>query len=131
MDYKIYLVFKSCRRDSAPIKYANNTQLIRGTNNIYSWKSTWLSKEEIIIPHKLDANFSAKLAGSIIFKGVYLKQKCVSFLYKNIINLFISYKLDTWSKDLKRDFTIGNWLFGTVKQTKNADQVNTNVLATV
>ena len=38
-----------------------------------------------------------------------------------IINLYISYRLDTWSRDLNTDFTLGNCLFGAVKLTTNAD----------
>ena len=37
------------------------------------------------------------------------------------MDLYISYELDTWSKDLNTDFTLGNCLFGAVKLTKNAD----------
>ena len=39
-----------------------------------------------------------------------------------MVNLYIFYKLvDTWSKDLKTYFTLGNPLLGAVKLTKNAD----------
>ena len=44
-----------------------------------------------------------------------------SFFHKNIVNLYITYELDTWSKDLNTDFSLGICLFGTVKLTKNAD----------
>ena len=54
-------------------------------------------------------------------KGICLKQDSISFLYKNIVNLYITYELDTRSKDLSTDFILGNCLFGAVKQTKNAD----------
>ena len=37
------------------------------------------------------------------------------------LNLYICYELDRWSKDLDTDFTLANWLFGSVKLTKNAD----------
>ena len=49
------------------------------------------------------------------------KQNSVPFLYKNIVNLYITYKLNTWSKDLITDFTLGNCLLAVVKLTKNAD----------
>ena len=35
------------------------------------------------------------------------------------MNLYISYTLDWWSRDLNTDFTLGNCLFGSVKLTKN------------
>ena len=37
------------------------------------------------------------------------------------MNLFIVYELDTWSQDLSADFALKDWLFGSVKLTKNAD----------
>ena len=83
-----HLVLKSFRKKSVPIKYANNIQLITGTENIYSWRSTGLSEEEIINPYEPDTKFSPKLAGSIILKGICLKQ---------------------------RVSTLGNCLFGAVK----------------
>ena len=57
----------------------------------------------------------------MIFKEICLKQKSVSFRYKIVINSYISYTLDKWSKDLDTDFTLSNCLFGAVKLTKNAD----------
>ena len=45
---------------------------------------------------------------------------CIFFI-KNVVNLYISYKLDTWSRDLKTDFTFDICLFGAVKLTKNVD----------
>ena len=45
----------------------------------------------------------------------------VSFLHKNVVHLYISYKLDTWSRNLNTDFTLGNCLFRVVKLAKNAD----------
>ena len=38
-----------------------------------------------------------------------------------MLNLFIVYKLDTWSQDLNGHFTLKDCLFGSVKITKNAD----------
>ena len=38
-----------------------------------------------------------------------------------MVNLYISYLLNEWSKDLNTDFTLGNCLFGAVKITKNTD----------
>ena len=54
-------------------------------------------------------------------KRICLKQDSVSFLYKNIVNFYISYKLDTWSKDLNTDSATGNCLFAAVKLTNNTD----------
>ena len=38
------------------------------------------------------------------------------------MNLFIAYKLDAWSLDLKVNFALKDYLFGAVKLTKNHDQ---------
>ena len=54
------------------------------------------------------------------FKGICLKENTVLFLHK-IVNLYISYKLDVWSKDLNTDFTPASCLFEAVKRKKNAD----------
>ena len=42
-------------------------------------------------------------------------------IHKKLINLYISYILDQWSRDLNTDLTLNNCLFGSVKLTKNAD----------
>ena len=41
--------------------------------------------------------------------------------FRTLINLYISYALDSWSRDLNTDFTLNNFLFGSVKSTKNAE----------
>ena len=91
------------------------------SNKIESLKSIRMSPESIKI------TFSPELIDRFTrffrmkFKGICLKQDSASFLHKNIVNLYITYKLDTWSKDLNTDFTLGDSLFGAVKLTKNAD----------
>ena len=44
-----------------------------------------------------------------------LKQDKLTFIPRNLVDLFIIYELDIWSGDLKHS------LFGTVKVTKNTD----------
>ena len=39
----------------------------------------------------------------------------------DILNVYICYTLDRWSKDLDTDFTLNNCLFASVTLTKNAD----------
>ena len=48
----------------------------------------------------------------------------VSFIHGNVVNLYISYKLDTRSKYLDTYFTLPNYLFRVVKLTKNIDTNN-------
>ena len=55
------------------------------------------------------------------FKGNCLTQDNISSNHGNVINVFIVYKLETWSRDLNTDFTLGDSLFGAVKLTKNTD----------
>ena len=38
-----------------------------------------------------------------------------------VINFFVFYELDTWSRDLNADFTLNDCLLGNVKLTKNSD----------
>ena len=56
------------------------------------------------------------------FKGSCLKKKDKApFTPSNVVNLFIAYELDTWSRDLNTGFTLKDCLFGAVKITKNVD----------
>ena len=41
------------------------------------------------------------------FKGICLKQDSAPFICGNAVTFYISYKLDTWSRDLNTDFTLG------------------------
>ena len=52
-------------------------------------------------------------------EGICLKQEDTD-TPNNVVNLFIFYELDRWSRDLNNDFSIKVYLFGTVKLTKNA-----------
>ena len=42
-------------------------------------------------------------------------------LHQNVVNLYIFYTLDIWSRNLNIDLTLVNCLFGVVKLTRNAD----------
>ena len=53
-----------------------------------------------------------------VLQQVLQQTKSFIFRHRNIVNLYITYKLDTWSKDLNTDFTLGNCLFGTAKKYK-------------
>ena len=55
------------------------------------------------------------------FEGSCLKQNITSSKLRNVVHLFIVYELDTCSRDLSTDFTIGVSLFGAFKFTDNAD----------
>ena len=85
-----------------------------------------MSQESIKNPHTSDTTFAPKLNdkykfGEEEFKGICLKQDSISFLSKKVVNLYISYQLDTWWKDLNTDFAVDSCLFEAVNVTKNAD----------
>ena len=46
----------------------------------------------------------------IKFKGICLKQDKVSLIHGNEVNIYVTYELDTWSRDLNTDFSLGNCL---------------------
>ena len=51
-------------------------------------------------------------------EGGCLKHDKVSFAHRNVVNLFIVYKLDTSSRYLKTHSTLGAGLFGSAKLSK-------------
>ena len=55
------------------------------------------------------------------FKGRCLKQHKVTFTANNVVNLFMVYELDRWSKDSDASFYSKRLLFGAVGLTKNAN----------
>ena len=65
----------------------------------------------------------------IKFNGNCLKQDSVSFFHKNVINSYINYELETCSRDLSKDFTLGNCLFGAVRlnQLRLLIQINVDI----
>ena len=55
-------------------------------------------------------------------KRSWLKQEdAAPFTANNVVNLFIIYELDRWSRNLNSDFSLKDSLFGALKLTKNAD----------
>ena len=55
------------------------------------------------------------------YKGNCLAQDNMCFTHRNVVNLFIVYKLGTWARHLNTDFTLDDCLFEAVKLTNNAD----------
>ena len=57
------------------------------------------------------------------FSNSVLVQKNFSSFYNNfILNLYIVYELNTWSRNPTNNFTLKSSLFGTIKLTRNADK---------
>ena len=85
-----------------------------------------MSNEKNTLSFTANKNLSPKLVQKnsfrirIKFKGMCLKQDNVTFTGNIVVNLFIAYELDRWSKDLNANFTLNDGLFGAVKITQNA-----------
>ena len=85
-----------------------------------------MSEENIAPPGTTNGSFvptwiSIYSIPTVKFNRDSLQQHSASFIHGNVVNLYISYKLDVWSRDLSTDFRLGNWLFEAVKLTKNVD----------
>ena len=86
-----------------------------------------MSDEKVIPPYTTSKAFSPKLAWyssriKLNVNGSCLKQENkAAFTSKNMVNLFISYELDTWSRDLNTEFFLKDCFFGAVKLAKNSD----------
>ena len=96
-----------------------------GTTRISSWKSSRVSDESIENITKLDSKFARTfvnhyLLPEINFNGHCLINNIISFPEK-VIDLYISYILSPWLRNLNTDFTLNNCLFGYVDLAKNAD----------
>ena len=50
-----------------------------------------------------------------------LMQDVVTFTPRNVVNSFIVYELDRWTKDLNVEFTLKDCLFGAAKLLLNTD----------
>ena len=93
------------------------------------WKSKELLKESIKAPSTTDTSLYPEITTQhdqkrVKFKGICVRQGSISFIQGNVVNLYISYKLDTLSRGLNIGFTLLNCLFGAVKLTKNDDPDN-------
>ena len=60
----------------------------------------------------------------VLLQGNYFQQNNIIIIQnnnKNVINIYVVYKLDPISSTRNTDYTIQNALFGAIKITKNAD----------
>ena len=84
-----------------------------------------MSEENIENITKSDSNFVPTFVNHHLLPGINFNGHCsvnnnIS-IPKKVINLYISYMLNPWLRNLNTDFTLNNCLFGSVKLTKNAD----------
>ena len=115
---QIYLLFIPAKKY---IKYFS------GTTRTDSWKSNGMSEESIENITKSDTNFAPTfvdhhLLPDINFNGSYLLINI--YIPKKVINIYISYTLNPWLRNLNTNIALNNSLFGAVKLTKNADLDN-------
>ena len=98
-----------------------------GTTPIDSRKPNRIPAEKIENIIKSDRNFAPTfidhhLLAEKAFNGHCLIKISISVPGK-AINLYISYTLTPWLKNLNTEFTLNNYLFGSVKLTKNTNPV--------
>ena len=108
-------------------------ELSSSTSKTYLWKcKVEISKnlptsDNIFTPTWIDCIAIPKVK----FNENCLRLDNISFIHKNLATLNIIYKLDTWSRDLNTDFTLGNCLFEAVKLTTNDDPDKHDILIMV
>ena len=113
--FQNYLVF-------TPAK--NYIKYFSGTTRIDLWKSNGMSKENIENITKSDRNFAPTFVDNHVLPDINFNGHCLInniYIPKKLINIYISYTLNPWLRNLNTDFTLNNSLFGSVKLSKNAD----------
>ena len=84
-----------------------------------------MSEENIENMAKSDSNFAPTFVNHHVLPNINFNGHCLinnnTSTPKKVINLYISYILNPWLRNLNTDFTLNNFLFGSVMLTKNAD----------
>ena len=84
-----------------------------------------MSKQKIENIIKSDSNLAPAFIDHHVLPDIYFSRPCLIknkiSISKKVINLYIFYMLNPWLRNLNTDFILNNWLFGSVKLTKNAD----------
>ena len=107
-----YLIFQPM---SSYLKFVTNSQ------NISSWRSKGLSDEEIKVVNGLypSVNYvNEKLRPKL--EGSCLAQIKVTYIHKNIVNIYIAYEVGATTRN-SYDPKLINGLFGAVTLVKNSD----------
>ena len=109
--FEIYLVFMSAKKY---IKYFNST------TRIGSWESNGISEENIENITKSDGSFAQTFVDHLVLTDISFNENCLInniYIPKKVINIYTSYTVTPWLRNLNTDFTLKNLLFG----TKNTD----------
>ena len=83
-----------------------------------------MSEENIENITRSNSNFVPTFADHHLLLDIIFNGHCLInniSIPKEKINLYISYKLTLWLRNLNTDFTLNNCLFGPVKLTENSD----------
>ena len=96
-----------------------------GIDKDYSLQCKIVPKESIKTPTS-GYTFAPKVIDSnrlekFIFKWNCLILEKIYFIHDNAVNVYITFELDTWSRDLSTDFTLDNYLVGAMKLTKSVN----------
>ena len=84
---------------------------------IDSWNSNGMSEENTENITKSSSNFTPTFVDHLLLSDVNFNRHCLInnvSIPKKVINLYISYILSPWLRDLNTDFTLNNCLFGSV-----------------
>ena len=92
---------------------------------VYYWQSKGLSDEKIDSINTLNHSITPNLdyygtKTRVEFDGSCLKQNSITFNHGKVVNIYIVYEISK-SINISDYPTLGNWLFGAVSLTKNAD----------
>ena len=111
-----YLVFIPAKKY---IKYFS------GTTWVNSLKFHKISEENIENKTKSGSFFALSFVDHHVLPDINFNGHCLIndniSVSKKVIIVYISYILNQWPRHLNTDFTLGSWLFGSVRLTKNAD----------
>ena len=96
-----------------------------GTARIDLQKSNGMSEENIENITKSGINFAPTFDDHHSLPDINFNRHCLIknniYISKRVINLYISYTLTPWLRNLNTDFTLNNCLFGSVKLTEITD----------
>ena len=88
------------------------------------WKSNGISEENIEHITKPERSFAPTFVDHNVLPDINLNGHCLInniYIPKKLINIYISYTLTPWLRNLNTDLTLKNCLFGSVNLIKNAD----------
>ena len=112
-NYLVLIPAKKC------IKY------LSGITRTDSWKSNKISEENIENITKSDSYFAPNFVDHHVIPDINFNRNCLInnniSITKKIININLSKILNPWLRNLNAGFILNNYLYGSVKLTKNAD----------